>query len=101
MPENFDSPEFEVEDEAFEEEEFETEPNPLEGDMRAITIRNTSGSEIIPWREGMTLADAIQAGNLVLRAQADFYLDDVAISMDTVLPAGAVVTAIGASQKGG
>lgn len=82
-------------------DEFEFEESELEGDDRTVTIRTSSSSEVVPWREGMTLEDAFNLTNLVMRARTDFYLDNVIIDMDTVLPAGAVVTAIGATQKGG
>jgi len=82
-------------------DEFEFEENELEGDDRTVTIRTSSSSEVVPWREGMTLEDAFNLTNLVMRARTDFYLDNVIVEMDTVLPAGAVITAIGATQKGG
>lgn len=90
---DFDTPEF--------EEEFALVQNELEGDERTVTIRTGGTSEIVPWREGMTLEDAFNDTNLVMRARTDFYLDDATIEMGTVLPSGAVVTAIGATQKGG
>ncbi len=99
MTQEFDVPEFDELDERFDE--FEFEENELEGDERTVTIRTSSSSEVVPWREGMTLEDAFNQSNLVMRTRADFYLDNVVIEMDTVLPAGAVVTAIGATQKGG
>ena len=83
-----------------EDAEFEF-ANPLEGDERAVTIRTSGRSEVVPWEEGLTLEEAIRGANLVLQTRAVFYLDDNEIGMETVLPAGAVVTAIGATQKGG
>jgi len=99
MTHEFDVPEFDELDEDLDE--FEFEENELEGDERTVTIRTSSSTEVVPWREGMTLEDAFNLTNLVMRARTDFYLDNAVIGMDTVLPAGAVVTAIGATQKGG
>jgi len=84
----------------FDDIEFEQE-NELEGDDRTVTIRTSGSSEVLAWNEGMTLEQAIQEAGLLLRTRSDFYLDNASIGMDTVLPAGAVVTAIGATQKGG
>lgn len=99
MTQEFDTPEFDEMDDNLDE--FEFEENELEGDERTVTIRTSSSSEVVPWREGITLEDAFNLTNLVMRARTDFYLDNTVIDMDTVLPAGAVVTAIGATQKGG
>jgi hypothetical protein len=96
MTDEFDTPDFL---DAFDFN-IEFEPS-LEGDERTVTIRTSGSSEVVPWREGMTLEDAFNHTGLVMRARADFYLDNATINMGTVLPAGAVVTAIGATQKGG
>jgi hypothetical protein len=107
MSEQFDSPEFAVpeieeeEEEVLFDDEFDIEENFLEGDERTVTIRTSGATEVVPWREGMTLEDAFNDTNLVMRARTDFYLDNAIIEMSTVLPAGAVITAIGATQKGG
>ena len=82
-------------------DEPEIEETSFEGDERTVTIRTSGHSEVVPWDEGMTLAEAFDSTSLVMRARTDFYLDNATIGMDTVLPAGAVVTAIGATQKGG
>jgi len=95
--ENFDSADF-MDDDEFE---FDLEENELEGDERTVTIRTSGSAQVIPWREGITLAEAFEESGLLMRARTDFYLDNAVIDMDTVLPAGAVVTAIGATQKGG
>jgi hypothetical protein len=102
MTQEFDTPEFlpEEEEEQFDDG-FNIEEEFLAGDERTVTIRTSGSTEVIPWSEGMTLEDAFNDTNLVMRARADFYLDNAIITMDTVLPAGAVITAIGATQKGG
>jgi len=82
-------------------EDPEIEEGSLEGDDRTVTIRTSGHSEVIPWNEGITLQEAFDATNLLMRARTDFYLDNATIEMGTVLPAGAVVTAIGATVKGG
>ena len=71
------------------------------GDERTVTIRTSGKSEVVAWREGITLQEAFEATNFLMNTRTDFYLDNATIEMDTVLPAGAVVTAIGATQKGG
>jgi hypothetical protein len=110
MTDQFDDMEFveeeedlEVEEELEDEfdEEFEIVDNFLEGDERTVTIRTSGASVSVPWEEGITLQEAFDQTDLVLRTRADFYLDNNTIEMETVLPAGAVVTAIGATQKGG
>lgn len=98
----FDNADFmSTEDEEALEALFETPANELEGDARTVTIRTSGGSTSVPWSEGITLEEAFQNTSLVMRTRADFYLDDAQIEMGTVLPAGAVITAIGATQKGG
>jgi len=96
MTEEFDTPDFlaginfDIADE-----------NSLEGDERTVTIRTSGSSEVVPWREGLTMGEAFESTGLLMRTRTDFYLDNAVIDMNTVLPAGAVVTAIGATQKGG
>lgn len=95
--------EAEVIDEIAEElEDFDLESEALmEGDERVVTIRYSGDSDAVPWEEGLTLEQALTIANTNLSTRSKFFMNDVELEMDTVLPAGATVVAVGASQKGG
>ncbi len=93
IPDEFE-PEFE------DELEQETLPNPVIDPTQVITIRTSGGeTRYIPATESMSLAEVKAVSGLTFGA-VQFYLNAAVIEDATVIPVGAVISAIG-NVKGG